>query len=385
MSNFAPPGWYPDPEPTAGAVGAHERFWDGAVWTDRTRPLPSAAPRPSARPAVAGPAEPATALSDASPAYGHPAIPEPVEGVGYGYPAPVHPQSPVPISPGPAAVPPPPYGYQSPGYPVQPGLAPPGPVPGRRTGLIVGLLAGALTLVVLVAGVSISLFEGSGRAGHPASAAVPPGAGHAPRPSSSGDHAAPGLPTGPAATPTDPPSGGAGALPPGTAPASPAAGPVQDAAHNWSVPLPAGWSVAEHDASTAVLLVTGPYQCATQGGCVRGNFEIDTKPASGPDAQSAARQSMSEDAPQLFGQLDSHQELASGPITVAGQSGYAVRWYVKPQQAEPGYLLLIAVPAAGGGFTTIVGSVDDDPQAPRPAVLDQIAAGIQSTNAPNAT
>ncbi|MFF7631875.1 DUF2510 domain-containing protein [Kitasatospora sp. NPDC008050] len=471
MSNFTPPGWYPDPESAAGADGARERFWDGAVWTARTRPLPPSgapfaaaphgsrdgaapppdapppavaslpvapvpaapvpaaappaaappypaaphtappiaaappsaavpqapqpAPQPSAHPVVAGPAEPPSSLSDASPAYGHPAIPDPAEVLGYGYPVPVQApaQAPAPLPPGPATVPPP-YGYQPPGYPAPPPAR-------KRTGLIVGVLAGALTLVVLTAGISISLVRSPGRSEH-ASAAVPPGAGtgRGPLPSGTGPagNGASLRPTGPATAPADPPSAGVGALPPGTAspgalppdaspvsPASPGAGLVPDAAHSWSVPLPQGWSVAQHDASTTLLLVTGPYQCATPGGCVRGNFEIDSRAASGPDAQTVARQTMSDYAPQLFGRLSSHQELASGPVTVAGQSGFAVRWHVLPEQAGPGYLLLIALPAPGGGFTTMVGSVDDDPQAPGPAVLDQIATGIQPATAPNAT
>ncbi|WP_327069518.1 DUF2510 domain-containing protein [Kitasatospora sp. NBC_01302] len=444
MSNFTPPGWYPDPEPAAGAHGARERFWDGTAWTARTRPLPPSgapfataphgsrdgaappsavpplgavlppgavppapplapapAPQPSARPVVAGPAEPPSSLSDASPAYGHPAIPEPAEGIGYGYPAPVatpaqapaQPQAPAPLLPGPAAVPPP-FGYRSPDYPAPPPAR-------RRTGLIVGALAGALIVVVLTVGVSI-VFLHSSRS-RPVAAALPPVAGHGPLPSATGPsgNGAPVRPTGPVTTPAGPPSAGAGALPPGipapgtaspgsvppdASPASPGAGPVPDAAHNWSVPLPQGWSVAQHDAATTLLLVTGPYQCATPGGCVRGNFEIDSRTASGPDAQTVARQTMSDYAPQLFGQLDSHEELASGPVTVAGQSGFAVRWHVVPAQAGPGYLLLIALPAPGGGFTTMVGSVDDDPQAPGPAVLDQIATGIQpAATAPNAT
>lgn len=38
-----PEGWYPDPDPS-GAGGM--RYWDGATWTDRVAPLPSAAPPP---------------------------------------------------------------------------------------------------------------------------------------------------------------------------------------------------------------------------------------------------------------------------------------------------------------------------------------------------
>ncbi|WP_329563571.1 DUF2510 domain-containing protein [Kitasatospora sp. NBC_01266] len=391
MSNSTPPGWYPDPEPAPGAQGAHERFWDGSGWTARTRPLPSpvgafapgAAPRPaapppsppagqpaappSARPVAAGPSQPATSLSDASPAYGHPAIPEPESPGGYGYPA---------IAPGPAAsLPPsapapgpvpqappaalPPYAYQPPGYP-QPGSPPPyppsPPAPGGRTGLVVGLLAGGLALIAVGTGVSISLVKGSAQTARPAGIA------------------APGRPAPPPGTGT---GSSPGAAPQSPSPLSPDGGSVQDTLHGWSIPLPSGWDSAQHDASTAALLVTGAYQCATPGGCVRGNFAVDSNPAAGPDAETVARRTMADYAPQLFGPLGSHQELTSGPITVAGVTGFAVRWHVVPQQTAPGFLLLVALPAPGGGFTTLVGSVDDDPRAPAPAVLDQIAIGIR--------
>ncbi|MEY9947044.1 hypothetical protein ABH937_004139 [Kitasatospora sp. GAS1066B] len=426
VSNSTPPGWYPDPEPAPGTEGAHERFWDGSGWTARSRPLAAAvaatlgavgqapAPQPSAPPSVpppfgrlvaAGPSEPAMSLSDASPAYGHPAIPEPESPVGYGIPAaalappPMTPPPPVPV-PVPAAGPVPqapplsPHAYPLPAYPTAGPLpypsAPPVPpaasAPVKRTGLVLGLLTGALALIVVVAGVSISLVRGSTQtAGRPGVAApgLPqpqprPGAGAptgsaAPAPGSS-PAPAPGSSAGSGSSP--------GSAPQSKSPLSPDGGSVQDAVHNWSVPLLAGWDSADHDASTAALLVTGPYQCATPGGCVRGNFTIDSNPAPGPDAETVARQTMAGYAPQLFGPLGTHQELTSGPISVAGLTGFAVRWHVVPQQAGPGFLLLIALPAPGGGFTTLVGSVDDDPQAPAPAVLDQIAAGIRAADLP---
>lgn len=67
--------------------------------------------------------------------------------------------------------------------------------------------------------------------------------------------------------------------------------------HGWSIPLPSGWDSAQHDASTAALLVTGAYQCATPGGCVRGNFAVDSNPAAGPDAETVARRTMADYAP----------------------------------------------------------------------------------------
>ena len=67
----APAGWYPDP-----AEGAEdtERYWDGAAWTEQTRPVavpsasPPPAPDPFGPPATPGmPAQPAAPASPASP------------------------------------------------------------------------------------------------------------------------------------------------------------------------------------------------------------------------------------------------------------------------------------------------------------------------------
>ncbi|TWG00375.1 hypothetical protein FHX73_114250 [Kitasatospora viridis] len=304
-------------------------------------------------------------VSDASPAYGHPAVPEElvrVEPAGYGYqghssfnypyPAPEQPQLPPQLPP-----------------PGPPPLAPPLPPPGRRPGLLAAVLVGTLALVVLAGGlVTVALQGSSSRApamGAPAPAASPP-VGAAPAPSQPPTAA----PT-PAPTPTTPLPGTPDTQPPAAGSA------VQDQVHGWTVPVPAGWDTAYHDANTTVLLVTGQYPCANQGGCVRGNFSIDARPTAGPDAETVARQTMALYAPQLFGTLDDHQELSSGPTAVAGLAGFAVRWHVTPQQGAQGFLLLVAVPAPSGGFTTMVASADDDPRAPRPGALDDLVAAIQ--------
>ncbi|WP_146259111.1 DUF2510 domain-containing protein [Streptomyces tateyamensis] len=350
MSNSTPPGWYPDPH-----VSGYERFWDGRAWTQRRRPLVPAHPAP-------GP------LSDASPAYGHPAVPEPM---GYGYhpvpvPAPVLPVPPVSavqfVAPGPMAAPP----------------VPTVPAAPRRTGAVLGVLAGALVLVMVTAAICVAAFKGGGR---PTAAAAPPLPVHplpsarATAPPASGDPATPG--PAPSAAP---PGSGSGAPPSGSAgsaaPLAPDGGSVLDLAHGWSVPLPSGWTSEKHDQATSVLLVATPYDCATPGGCVRGNFSVNTVPTPGRDPQQVARQAMTGYAPQLFGPLADHQELVSGPLTTAGRTGYAVRWHVTAAQGAQGFVLLVALPGPDG-CTVLVGSVDDDPRAPKPEVLEQLVAGVR--------
>ncbi|MFB7663415.1 hypothetical protein ACFC1R_05605 [Kitasatospora sp. NPDC056138] len=154
-------------------------------------------------------------------------------------------------------------------------------------------------------------------------------------------------------------------------------GAARDLAHGWRVPLPPGWTSDRHDRDVAVHLSTAPYPCADPAGCMRGSFGIDAVPVDGTDAMTVARSVMADAAPELFGDLAAHQELPSGPVTVAGGRGFAERWHVVPKQGVQGYVLVVTVPARGGGFTVLTGSVDDHPQAPKPVVLDRIVQGIR--------
>ncbi|MDH6110095.1 hypothetical protein P3T36_005821 [Kitasatospora sp. MAP12-15] len=349
MSNSTAPGWYPDPQRAPAAGAPQERYWDGGGWTAQTRP-------------AVPPVPPAVPLSDASPAYGHPAVPAPAEPSAYGFPPPPYgyPQAPGYPPPGPPPAPPaylvappaPPYG-------AAPYFAPPAPAR-NRTGLVVGVLAGALVLIGATVAGAAALLGSAGAAVHPGPVAAQP------------------APQQPTPTPSD--------QPPllGKAPVSPDGTTVKDLLDGWTVPLPSGWTSEDHDAGSALWLTTTPYDCSAPGGCVRGNFSIDSGPTQGPDAQTAARAAMPSRATQLYGALVSHQELVSGPITVAGLAGYAVRWHVAPTTGAQGYLLVVALPATGGGFTVLVGSVDDDPSAPKPAVLEQLVAGITTGPPPNA-
>ncbi|WP_405013680.1 DUF2510 domain-containing protein [Kitasatospora sp. NBC_01539] len=329
MSTSTPPGWYPVPEPGPGGA-AQERWWDGSVWTAEVR--------------ATQPVAPAQIADAPTQAWQGPAV---QPSAGYGYPEQQQP-----------------YGYpQHQGFPQQQGVpqyAYPSAVPpaGNRNGLIIGIAAGVLALAVLV-GVVVVL------SGDDDPVVVPP------LPS-------PTAPTAPGSSPTAPRTS------PSPRASTPAlgGGTLTDVTHGWRVPRPTAWTIHTSSGASSLYEVTGPYDCGLETQCIRGQFSIEKDSVPGTDAGSLARAAMADYAPRIFGDLTAHEEVSTGPVTVAGATGYAVRWYVTPTSGAKGYVLMIAVPdPKGSGFVLMHGGVDDDSLAPKAAVLDQIVAGIRPLTA----
>ncbi|GJF34649.1 hypothetical protein KNE206_73490 [Kitasatospora sp. NE20-6] len=339
MSTSTPPGWYPVPEPGPGGA-AQERWWDGSVWTAEVR--------------SAGPAAPAQIADAPTQAWQGPAAQPPA---GYGYPQ----QQQQPQQP---------YGYPQQGYPQHQGFpqqqglpqyAYPSALPPakNRNGLIIGIAAGVLALAVLV-GVVVVV---SGGDDDPVVVS--------PLPSLTAPTAPRSSPAAPRTSPS--PRASTPALGGGT---------LTDVTHGWRVPRPTAWTIHTSSGASSLYEVTGPYDCGLETQCIRGQFSIEKDSVPGTDASSLARAAMADYAPRIFGDLTGHQEVNAGPVTVAGATGYAVRWYVTPSSGAKGYVLMVAVPdPEGSGYVLMHGGVDDDSLAPKPAVLDQIVAGIRPLTA----
>lgn len=147
MTSSIPPGWYDDP-----ATPGQERWWDGARWSESTRPSTASDAPPYAdqgtaagpQDGVPGPPSPAAAPTQSFPPYG---------GQGSVPPRP-------PGAPGSLGLPPPPGGGR-PGVPMGPGFGP-GPMDPGRGGTSGGhrnrraVLLGALALAV-VGGIAAAL------------------------------------------------------------------------------------------------------------------------------------------------------------------------------------------------------------------------------------
>lgn len=319
MSMTTPPGWYADP-----GVPGTERWWDGTAWTAHSRPLGG----------VAAPA-----------------------------PGPYQQQPPYP------------EGHQQPyGQPQsqQQSHVPSGPtgVPGGGSagrGRVVAAVAAGLVLVVaVVAGVTLLGDDG--------------GTKTAPRS------------TGPATDPAPGPTGGTATTSPT---AEPSADPtvLVDQLNSITLPIPADWEKSDSFADRSVTMTTvDDYECPGHSSrfCKHGrvlSFTATQTDAATPEAlakediQDASDALYDEDSigTAVYGGVTSHTEVKSAPVTVAGRTGYLVRWQVKTAKGPGGYVQSLAFPSTIGAESLIVVrfAFDAGPKGPPLASMDTITQGIR--------
>ncbi|MFE0415611.1 DUF2510 domain-containing protein [Streptomyces tendae] len=318
-----PPGWYRDP-----SAPHQERWWDGTAWTDHRR-----APEPVGYGPAVGPA----------PQTGQP-------------PTPVY----HPVQPGQAATVP----LSSGGAPGGPG----GPGGGGR-GKAVALTAAAAVLVAaIVTGVFV-LGEDDG--GGPRTQTPPVTA----------------TATDPAPV-SDPPS----PSPSASAPSADDPALVEDQLNGVTFPLPDGWVRPRYVAEDDVMMTTdGTYDCPADGSVCRhglvvsrtvtANAESSPKVLAQQDIEDAADDAYDRDliGNKPFGGIESHEEVASGPVAVAGRAGYYVRWRVKTAKGPGGYVQSMVFPSTVGTESPILVRYvfDAGEDGPPLADMDTITKGIR--------
>ncbi|MFF8970908.1 DUF2510 domain-containing protein [Streptomyces sp. NPDC014995] len=334
MTQVTPPGWYPDPGQTSDGP-ATERWWDGKAWTDRTRPAGSAA---AWGPPAQGPAAGTYPAHPADPAH------------------PTHPAHPV--------------------YPAYP-AAPAGP--GGRRGLRTGIAVAAAVAVLASIGVGVyALTKGDGGSDGPGTAQGPGGQG-----GSGGQDGGQG-------GPFDDPggsggSGGSSPAPDESEPPTIKSGAVTDALNGISIPIPDGWTGQELSVG-AQITSDSSYKCpgdtsktCTKGGVYSAPAEaLGTKGATAEEVAKADIQANAEESygGTTYGEITSHQVLASKAVTVAGQKGYLVRWKAVTSKGADGYVESLAFPAPADTERLVVlrFGVDADQSV---SVIDTITKGIK--------
>lgn len=318
MTQVTPPGWYPDPGQTDDSPAA-ERWWDGKTWTDQTRPVGSAAAwGPPVHPPGAGP---------------YPAFP-----------------------PGP-------------------------PRRGLRTGIAV---AAAIAVLAGIGGGVYALTKDDGSSDTTANSQGPGGL----QGGTGGPSGAPsGAPGGPGGG-----SGGSG----GQTPAPGQSGQPQtedgfatDAVNGISIPVPDGWTGSSISVGAQVTS-DDSYKCPgdTTATCTAGG--LYSAPAlalelKATTAEAAAKEDISKNAEESYGgksygEITSHEVLASKAVTVAGQKGYLVRWKAVTSKGEDGYVESLAFPSPLSSEQLVVIRFGVD-VSEKQDVIDTITKGIKVASA----
>ncbi|GAA1218567.1 hypothetical protein GCM10009665_05640 [Kitasatospora nipponensis] len=168
-------------------------------------------------------------------------------------------------------------------------------------------------------------------------------------------------------------------------------GVAADEVNGISLPIPAGWQGGTTRAGTAALSI-GEYQCpgSTGSGGSGGSGDsggsatttcslggVNTDRIEGTDPQAAAKSDIVAAAKESYGNIKSHQELKSEPVTVDGRSGYLVRWQVGAEQGNDGTVESVVFPSADGkSLISVRLGFDIAAKAPAVSVMDTIISGI---------
>ncbi|MCC9307460.1 DUF2510 domain-containing protein [Kitasatospora sp. RB6PN24] len=370
-----PAGWYPDPKDTT-TTPRPERWWDGTGWTTTTRPGPGA-PHPAQDPD----GEPTTVLEGTVPADdGTVRYPEPPTGFADGT-----------DHPGAGA------DHLS-GYPDAPKKPSLLSRIGRRT-LVAAAVAGVLGLAIGSGATYLAVGHHNHdrrQAAAPAPQNTYPGPGHHRGPGNgggtgggqgngngngNGNGQGGGRGNG-----NGPGGGGIPGLPgiPGLGGGLPGLGDgtqAIDMADGISLPIPSGWQGGTAKDGTASLYI-GQYQCPgssanSSTSCTLGG--VNTAQVDGTDPKAAATQDIQKVAAQSYGpNIKGHQELKSEPVTVAGRSGYLIRWQVDAQQGNNGTVQDVVFPTADGKHLVAVQfGFDIADKAPAVSTMDTIVSGIK--------
>lgn len=167
---------------------------------------------------------------------------------------------------------------------------------------------------------------------------------------------------------------------------------VEDQLNGITLPLPDGWVRPEHVAEDDVMMTTdGTYDCPADGSVCRhglvvsrtvtANAESSPKVLAQQDIEDAADDAYDRDliGNKPFGGIESHEEVASGPVAVAGRAGYYVRWRVTTAEGPGGYVQSMVFPSTVGTESPILVRYvfDAGEDGPPLADMDTITKGIR--------
>ncbi|WP_055589457.1 DUF2510 domain-containing protein [Peterkaempfera griseoplana] len=154
-----------------------------------------------------------------------------------------------------------------------------------------------------------------------------------------------------------------------------------DTVNHIALPVPSGWSGGTTDDGHAALSI-GSYSCAqSKFGCTLGG--VVTSTLKGGDPAAAAKADITAAVKEAYGTVNSHQELKSQQVSVAGRSGYLVRWKVDAKTGNDGYVETVVFPAESGNSLVAVHlGFDAVDKAPSVDQMDTIVGGIKDHSGP---
>ncbi|WP_108933839.1 DUF2510 domain-containing protein [Streptomyces ardesiacus] len=167
---------------------------------------------------------------------------------------------------------------------------------------------------------------------------------------------------------------------------------VEDQLNGVTFPLPDGWVRPRYVAEDDVMMTTdGTYDCPADGSVCRhglvisrtvtANAESSPKALARQDIEDAADDAYDVDlvGNKPFGGIESHEEVAAGPVAVAGRAGYYVRWRVKTAEGPGGYVQSMVFPSTVGTESPILVRYvfDAGEDGPPLAGMDAITKGIR--------
>ncbi|QIJ66826.1 hypothetical protein [Streptomyces sp. JB150] len=266
-------------------------------------------------------------------------------------------------------------GYPAhPGYPGYPAQPPPRSRRWLRTGIAVAVAAAVLASIGV--GVYALTKDDDGGASR-ADSQQGPGSGGQDGPFGDGDGGDSG-------------SGGQDGDEPGPgqsrAPEVEGGGTVSDPVNGISFKVPDGWS-GRTMAVGAQLSSEDTYPCpgetsqtCTKGGAYSAPAELlETK---GGTPEAVAKADIAENAEESYGgasygEISSHQVLASQAVTVAGQKGYLVRWKAVTSKGADGLVQSVAFPSPAdtGRIVVVRVGVDADQTV---SLIDEITKSIKA-------
>ncbi|MFI6963984.1 DUF2510 domain-containing protein [Streptomyces sp. NPDC050149] len=211
-----------------------------------------------------------------------------------------------------------------------------------------------------------------------------------------GDDTAPAATTSGSSTPTptDTATGDAGPSPSGS-PAGEDPTVLVDQLNGITLPIPDGWERVERpvdDMLTMRTLDSEAYYCPGTSSALCHHGTVTTRTAGGADATTpeaiakqdivaAADRAYEEDAigRPIHGGIMSHRQIAAGPVTVAGRTGYQVRWRVVTGKGPGGYVQSLVFPSSVGSESPVVVryAFDAGPDGVPLALMDTLTKGIR--------